>query len=246
MPIRGTPDADIQYYLAMFDGQGRERFEPDGSLLSRMILKRLSAPVSDIFLMSHGWKGDLPAAIAQYDAWIGAMIASKQDIGAILGRVGFMPLIIGIHWPSLPWGNETIPKAPGVLAVDEEAITGIEDQVEAYASCIANTPVARDAILKILEVARQDPIRGAFPREIRDAYSTLFTESGLALGGIGGAPGADQDVFDPEAIVEDARRGYPGNAIAASNAMAGPGLLGFSDGWQTFSLAHFASSLFGK
>jgi len=29
--------------------------------------------VTDVFFTSHGWKGDMPAAIEQYDRWVAAM-----------------------------------------------------------------------------------------------------------------------------------------------------------------------------
>ena len=63
MSIRKIPNTDLNYYLVGFDENGRERTQEDGSLLSRAVLKEISEqPVTDVFVMSHGWRGDGPAA----------------------------------------------------------------------------------------------------------------------------------------------------------------------------------------
>ena len=115
MPIRRVSDAQTEYCLIVFDAEGRERREPDGTLLSDVVNQRLKeSPITDVFLTSHGWKGDVPAAIEQYDAWIGAMLEAEADRATARQlRPDFMPLIVGLHWPSLPWGDEEIPTGPG-------------------------------------------------------------------------------------------------------------------------------------
>ena len=227
MPIRQIHGTDVQYYLIVFDENGNERREPDGALLSETVERRLSdaaAPVTDVFFTSHGWKGDIPAAIEQYDAWVGAMAQLQVDREMARQRFpGFVPLIVGLHWPSLPWGDETIPAGGGsMLSADDELMAPIDAQVDAYASRIADTPKARAAIRSILEAARHDPDATSLSAAIRDAYATLFAESGLGGGGATGRPGADQDGFDPAAIISDARAGGEGAAGI-------PGLLGFGD-----------------
>ena len=70
MPIRKISNTDVEYYLVAFDEHGQERREPDGTLLSETLLRRARealAPITDVFFTSHGWKGDIPAAIEQYD-----------------------------------------------------------------------------------------------------------------------------------------------------------------------------------
>src|SRR5574338_194628 len=149
MPIRTVPGTDVQYYLIVFDERGNERRENDGSLLSDTVRQRVADvdhPVTDVFFTSHGWKGDVPAAIEQYDAWIGAMLQAEPDrLTARANRPGFSPLIVGLHWPSLPWGDETIPGsgAPGVLSAGESSRGSLDAQVDAYAARIADTPRAR-------------------------------------------------------------------------------------------------------
>lgn len=137
MPIRNPDGGTVKYYLCVFDEHGKERQELDGSLLSETILRRLASTpaVTDIFVMSYGWQGDVSAAIRQYDAWVGEVAKSRSDISAVRrDHAEFEPLIVGIHWPSLPWGDETIPAHAGVLSVDDEEHASIDAEVDAYAS----------------------------------------------------------------------------------------------------------------
>ena len=70
MPIRSIAGADAQYYLLSFDEDGRERPEADGILLSDFVRNKIADPseaITDVFFASHGWKGDVAAAIEQYD-----------------------------------------------------------------------------------------------------------------------------------------------------------------------------------
>ena len=222
MPLRAIKGADAKYYLIVFDKDGVERQENDGSLLSKTIVERLSKdsePVTDVFLTSHGWKGDVPAAIEQYDAWVGVVARAERDLQAARRQPGFNPLIIGLHWPSLPWGDETMPSAnaPGLLSAGADS-AALDREVEAYAARIADTPAAREAIRTILAAAARNPKPGALPPKVRKAYATLFEESKLQTKGVGAAPGADQSAFDPDRIIAEAKKGQtPGQT---------PGLLG--------------------
>ena len=221
MPLRRIPGTDLEYFLVVHDEAGRERPEPEGTMLSETVLQRASssaAPVSDVFFTSHGWKGDVPAAIEQYDKWIAAMAAVGADRDAVSARSpGFKALIVGLHWPSLPWGDESVEAgASGVLGPNDD----VEQQVEAFARRIADTPKARAAIRTIVNEARDRPASSKLSPAAETAYATLFAESGLATGDVGAAPGADQEGFDPAAIITD---------YEADNAQGAPQLLGFTD-----------------
>src|SRR5689334_2526499 len=102
MPIRSVPGANLTYYLACYDKDGAERAEgADGTISERIVAAIRNDGITDVFLASHGWKGDVPAAIAQYDLWIGAMAKCEADRQEIRSRrANFKPLIIGFHWPS--------------------------------------------------------------------------------------------------------------------------------------------------
>lgn len=230
MPIRKVPGTDVQYYLIVFDEKGKERPEPDGTLLSENVRQRVAdpaAPVTDVFFTSHGWKGDVPGAIEQYDAWIGTMEKAESDrLKAREQRPGFTPLIVGLHWPSLPWGDESVTASGGgVLSAGDELAAPIDAQVDAYASRIADSPKARSAIRTILEAASRDHDATTLSPQVRAAYDTLFAESGLASGDKSGRPGADQEGFDAAAIIADAQAG----GGQAGTAGGTPGVLGFRD-----------------
>ena len=200
MPLRQIAGTDFRYFLIVFDEEGRERREADGSLLSDVVREHAKDGVTDVFFTSHGWKGDIPAAIEQYDRWVATMAGLEPDRAlADARRPGFKPLVVGLHWPSLPWGDESFGDASGggVLSAGSD----IDREVDAFARRIADTPAARKAIRRILEAARHEP-KTLSPQTLDD-YATLFAESGLATGDVAGRPGADQDAFDPAAIVAD-------------------------------------------
>nr|HET7858977.1 CHAT domain-containing protein [Caldimonas sp.] len=226
MPIRALPGTDLTYALVVFDENGNERAEPDGSKLSASIVARLgdaAQPVTDVFFIAHGWQGDVPAAIVQFDRWIGAMAAQEADRAAARGRAGgFSPLIVGLHWPSLPFGDEKIPGGGGALLSADGGDAAGNGDVDTWARRIADTPRARDAIAAILAAADRPGSAGAPPPELVAAYQTLFDESGLGAGGSAAPPGADQEGFDPAAIITQTK-------AAAGAAQRGTQLLGIGD-----------------
>jgi CHAT domain len=223
MPARHVPGADLQYYLIPFDEKGNERLEGDGSLLSRTVCERLqSAEVTDIFVIAHGWKGDIPGAIAQYDAWITAMAQVESDVASTRRRIpGFTPLIVAPHWPSLCFGDEDIPAARGLL-LGSAGEGSIASELDTYAKRISDTSEAREAISTILEQSRQES-QGRLSPSVRAAYERLFAEAGLAVSGPAGAPGTDQDGFDAEAIIDEARRNPPPGSASQGAAVLGLG-----------------------
>jgi len=54
MPLRHIDGADLDYYLVLFDRDGNERPEPDGSLLSQKLTEAVRGNASDVFISSHG------------------------------------------------------------------------------------------------------------------------------------------------------------------------------------------------
>jgi len=89
MPIEQVNS--LKYYLIAFDAKGKEHEnDPNGlnGLMSPVVLKELADnPITDVFLISHGWMGDVPAAKKQYHNWIGAMAKNQADIDKIKGSV---------------------------------------------------------------------------------------------------------------------------------------------------------------
>src|SRR5689334_8298933 len=108
MPFQTIPGLDVRYALINFDKDGAERTDdPQGGRFSEALKTHVAQErPSHIFLFSHGWKGDVPSAIDQYNRWIGAMWKLDADRAAM--GTDFRPLFIGLHWPSQPWGEEAI------------------------------------------------------------------------------------------------------------------------------------------
>ncbi len=229
MPVRTVPGTDTQYHLINFDEHGVERAEADGSMLSATVCARLSDPaegVTDVFFSSHGWKGDIPAAIEQYDKWVGAMVASADRTAMQAMRPGFKSMVVGVHWPSLPFGDESLESA-AVLGGDDG--TGIEAEIESYAASIANTPLAREALRIILTDAHQDDGESEeLPEHVRNAYETLAHEAHLPSGSDnpGGAPGDEQGEWNADHIYQQERAVAVEEAAEGEAVEAAPGLLG--------------------
>jgi len=200
MPLRDLPGTDLRYYLIAFDGDGDERSDdPDGTISDLIINEIETTPVTDVFILSHGWRGDLPAAQEQYDKWIGAMAAMASDRERIRQqRPDFRSLIVGFHWPSEPFGEEDFEDVD--FSVDTATI---DSQVDRWAERLADTPTARQALRTIFEAAADDPIPQQLSQEVVDAYLALDREAGLGSDGAGAAPGSDRSGFDPEAAFQE-------------------------------------------
>lgn len=182
MVMRTIPNTDQQYYMVSFDKDGCERADSTGALDSDALVTRLckdTAEITDVFFLAHGWKGDVPAAIAQYDEWLGAMHALPGGRERAEQRTGgFNPLTIGLHWPSQPWGDERVAgtTASGHTLGDDS----IEYQTNFFTDAIADSDTAREAIALILAAPQQYAETGELPLEVHEAYDTLFRVSGLA------------------------------------------------------------------
>jgi|SRR6476469_56334 len=201
MPIETVPATTLQYYLITFDALGNERTEPRGKISDKIAEVLVTEAFTDVFIFSHGWLGDIPAARLQYNHWIGAMTKNEADIEKFKQvRPGFRPLLIGIHWPSMPWGNEKLED----LAVSSELKNSlpIAQMVDRYADRIANTEAAKQALQTIFEEASEDMEPPQLSPQTLEAYEVLNRESTLGSEGVAGAPGDDREPFDPEKIYE--------------------------------------------
>ncbi|WP_254567924.1 hypothetical protein [Oscillatoria sp. HE19RPO] len=201
MPIETVPGTKLNYYLIAFDAKGKER-EEEGGLISQKALEFLkNEPITDVFIMSHGWMGDMPAARSQYNNWIGAMAKQSADLEKIKQiQPGFRPLLIGLHWPSKPWGDENLTSANVSFSVGEE--DPVDRLVDEYADRIANTEPARAALETILRSAMDNNDPESLPPEVVSAYEVLNQETDLGSEGEGAAPGSDWDGFDPEEVYQ--------------------------------------------
>jgi hypothetical protein len=206
MPIETVPGTELTYFLIAFDAAGRERDESGGSMRYQALQALRDGPITDVFLMSHGWMGDVPAARAQYNAWIGAMAACTADINRVRqARPGFLPLLIGLHWPSLPWGDEDLGAGAVAFGAPGAGADPIEELVAQCAATIADTEEARQALRTIVAAALDDAAPPSLPPEVVAAYRALDRETGLGSGGEAAAPGEDREPFDPERAYQQAQ-----------------------------------------
>src|SRR5438105_1297292 len=161
MPIRTIPNTSTRYGLICFDANGRERQDDSGGLMSeRLLASAASEDITNIFLFSHGWKGDVPAAVDQYDRWIGALdtlAADRERAASVFPR--FQPLYIGLHWPSQPWGDEELRDGSfgGEEALSPDALYSL------YLDRLGDTPAVRSALHSILDEARRNAAPDRLP-----------------------------------------------------------------------------------
>ena len=204
MPIETSSDGSLKYHLIAFDANGVERTDdPDGLMSQRVADALAQESVTDVFLFSHGWKGDVPSARDQYDAWTAAMAGRGPDIERMRQRrPGFHPLLVGLHWPSLPWGEEAF--GPASFALTDKPV---EDRVEQAAQRLTDTPAARDALRTLFAAASMNSTPASLSPEVRSAYAVLDRETGMGSKGEGAAPGDDREPFNPEAQYQAARSG---------------------------------------
>ena len=190
----------LAYGLIAYDQNGYERDEASGKFSQTLIQQAKSAP-TDVFFFTHGWQGDLPAAIQQYDRWIGALVNSP-DFQAAQKRIpGFRPLFLGLHWPSLPWGSEDAG-SDGSFAVAVGPDPG-----QMLAACIdrfGDRPEIRAPLQTIFDQARHDMSPDTLPPAVQQAYLDLNDALGLGSDGVSAPPDADREGFDPEDSYEAA------------------------------------------
>ncbi|GAB0492284.1 hypothetical protein MMPV_003546 [Pyropia vietnamensis] len=138
MPAIALPPPGLHYYLLSLSADGREVPEVDGTLLSADLLSRVrrrARPVTDVFLVCHGWNTTAAAAADAYGEWMGAMAADRGGLAAAASARGgaFNPLLVGLRWPSkfADWGtdrppvfNATVAAAAAAANVDAQGRGG--------------------------------------------------------------------------------------------------------------------------
>ncbi|MEH2053322.1 hypothetical protein [Nostoc sp.] len=188
MPIQtvtiDTITVSLDYYLIAFDADGNERPEADGFISQKLVDILSTQAITDVFFISHGWLGDVPAAKKQYHNWIKAMAESQADIQKIQElrksqNQEFRPLLIGLHWPSKPWGNEDLNAEP--TSYDTSG-TKLNELIEEYAQDVADTDAAREALGTIFTASIEYSIPSdSLSPEVRQAYEVLIKEASLEV-----------------------------------------------------------------
>ena len=216
MSFQKIPQLGIEYALIHFDDRGRERTDdPEGGVFSRALLEkaRREKP-SHVFLFSHGWKGDIPSAVDQYNRWIGAMWRLEADRQAL--GPDFRPLFIGLHWPSQPWGEETIGAQSFGTAGAAIAGALLEKAVEHF----GGGGDVRAPLEVIFHAFEQNPAARILPDEVIAAYSELARAVGFSAGdGSSGAPDEDGAPLDPQAAVRAERLASVGESFGTAGSI---------------------------
>jgi hypothetical protein len=196
MPIRQI-NADQNYYLINFDSDGKERAANDGSLLSALVLDELkNHSVTDVFVMSHGWLGDVNDAQEQYDSWTANLWGCAGDLDAVKNkRPNFKPLLIGLHWPSKPFGDED---TGGAFAIDlsAEGDDLVKDAVANQLALLNASDEIRPQLETIFKAYLELDEPETLPHEVRSAYLEINSRLGLES--------EDREPFDPEDIFQNA------------------------------------------
>lgn len=222
MPIRQIENTELSYYLICFDSEGQERTDdPDGQMSQRVLDVLKTEPITDVFLISHGWLGDVPDAITQYDKWIGSMAGNTADIERVrTARPGFRPLMLGLHWPSKPYGEEDLGAGAASFSGSEMGgVSPVDELIDQYAETLGDTSATRQALQTIFTSAVDDVAPDKMPSDVVEAYQVLNREVGLGSGGVAADPGSDREPFDAESTYNAA------NEEAASFGSFGLGAL---------------------
>jgi hypothetical protein len=197
MSFHTIPNTTTEYGLLAFDADGRERTDDvTGGTFSRTLLDRIEAEKpTNVFFFSHGWKGDAVSAIDQYNRWIKPMIDRKDDAARMGG--GFKPIWIGLHWPSLPWGEE----ASGSFAL--EGGKSLDTLIAETAAHFGGGKETTAAVAEIFRAFADDPGASEVPTSAANAYEQLAGAIGFsATGDASGAPDEEGEPLDPQAALD--------------------------------------------
>ncbi|MET0859501.1 MAG: hypothetical protein ABW091_00595 [Microbacterium sp.] len=208
MGAERVPGRSERYHLVSFDAAGRERPEENGTYSRELVALLKEEGPTDVFLLSHGWYGDVPAARQQYRAWVAAMADCAADREEAEERPGgFRPVVVGLHWPSLAWGEEDLSASFAVAPTDDMSPyegqgDGVARLVDSSVAALADTPMVRDSVRAIVDSALDDPVPVTLPQSVREAYERLDAALGMGADGEGSPPEADRAPFDPEAVYQ--------------------------------------------
>ena len=202
MSIETIPGSNLQYGLISFDRDGREVPEGGRLMSQELIAKAVADKVTNVFFFCHGWKGDIPAAKDQYSRWIKAFAESRDMARAPGAFPGFHPLYIGLHWPSLPFGDEEVGGSSFEVGV---ASPGADTLLRNYLDRLGDRPEIRLPLEIIIGEARHNSAPDELPESVRKAYFDLNDALELKSEGVDAPPDADREGFDPDVSFDAGR-----------------------------------------
>ncbi|MBM3492808.1 MAG: hypothetical protein FJX72_00585, partial [Armatimonadetes bacterium] len=114
-PFLVGPDreADLRsrrpYFLLPLLGQKHRQLTDGAVLRVRSWVRAQGRPITDVFVLSHGWHRNFYSAVAAYDRLV-ACLRRLIGRGAIVPPAGFNPLFVTVHWHSDPGENLWVDK----------------------------------------------------------------------------------------------------------------------------------------
>jgi hypothetical protein len=201
MSVETIPGTDIRYGLISFDKDGRERDAGPKPTTAQLIERATNEGISDVFFFCHGWKGDVPAARDQYNRWMGALMSSPGLQRANTVFPGFKPLLIGLHWPSLPWGDEDVGGSDGSFGAGS-GVSG-DKLLKSMLAALGDEPAIRVPLETLIIEAKRNAAATRLPPAMTRAYMDLNKALGLESKGVEAPPDADREGFDPEEMVAE-------------------------------------------
>lgn len=141
--------------------------------------------VTDVFIWTHGWKGDMPAAVDQYDRWIGAFSSLKKKIepDGVRAR-GIQRVPYRLSWPSLEWGDGHQGLRCQLQQLDEPAGGSVQSRVDKYAARLVDSPAVREALTQLF---------ADLARNFGQAGTNVQIQKGLSRTERGVGPGPQLD-----------------------------------------------------
>jgi hypothetical protein len=198
MGFQTIPNTDISYGLISYNADGNEIPEAKELMSKRLVERIKTDSISNVFFFCHGWKGDQETATQQYDQWIRAFAESQDRQSASEVFPNFKPLYIGLHWPSLPFGDEEVRG-------DSFAAAGAPDPeslLKRYLGRLGSQNEIREPLKIIINEARRNAHPDELPAHIEKAYRDLNDALGLRSEGVDAPPDADREDFDPQESYE--------------------------------------------
>lgn len=104
--------AGFPYWQVSFDEQGQPAARSE---IDTLLAELPGQALTDLFVFSHGWNNDVPAARATYGRFFQTMRDVLQTPGLTFRRVGSIGTV-GVIWPSMLWPDNGPAPAVGAAA----------------------------------------------------------------------------------------------------------------------------------
>jgi hypothetical protein len=124
----------------------------------------------------------------------------------------FRPLFIGLHWPSQPWGEESL--GTGAAAFGTATGAAVEPLLQAAVAHFGGGDAVRQPLERIFAAFEQDPAARVLPDSVVSAYADLAKAIGFSAGsGPDAAPDEEGAALDPQAAVRAERIASAGESF---------------------------------